>query len=69
MTPNIGLLDRALRIGGGLLMLTLAMSGTIGWWGYIGVVPLVTGLTSVCPLYSIFGVRTCAHDGSDAREI
>ncbi len=33
--------------------------GNIGWWGYIGIVPLVTGLFRMCPLYSLIGVNTC----------
>jgi hypothetical protein len=58
MKPNIGTLDRALRISAGLLLLVLASAGTIGAWGFLGVIPLATGLVSVCPLYSILGMHT-----------
>ncbi|HSW19673.1 MAG TPA: DUF2892 domain-containing protein [Ramlibacter sp.] len=62
MKTNIGALDRALRIGIGLLLLTLTLTETIGLWGYIGLLPLVTGLVATCPLYSLLGVRTCPRD-------
>jgi hypothetical protein len=56
---NVGSLDQWLRIGVGVVLLGLAVTGTIGAWGYIGVVPLVTGLLRTCPLYSLLGLRTC----------
>lgn len=58
MTQNVGCMDRALRIVVGLLLIALAYTGTIGAWGYIGVVPLLTGLIRYCPAYSIFGCKT-----------
>jgi hypothetical protein len=62
MKTNIGILDRALRIGIGLLLLTLTLTEMIGLWGYVGVLPLVTGLVATCPLYTLLGVRTCPRD-------
>lgn len=59
MQFNVGTLDRAVRIVAGLALIGLALSDVIGVWGYIGIVPLVTGLLSSCPLYSVFGVSTC----------
>jgi hypothetical protein len=59
MTSNIGTIDRVLRIALGLVLISLAFTGTIGLWGYIGVVPLLTGLVRICPLYSLLGVNTC----------
>ena len=61
MKTNVGTIDRALRMVVGLLLIVLAGIGTIGAWGWVGIVPLVTGLTSVCPLYSVLGIRTCAR--------
>jgi len=60
MKINEGTLDRALRIVAGLVLLGLAFTGTVGVWGYVGVVPLLTGLVGLCPLYSVLGINTCA---------
>lgn len=56
---NVGSLDRGARILAGLVLLGLAATGTVGAWGYIGVVPLATGLLGSCPLYSLFGFSSC----------
>jgi hypothetical protein len=64
MKPNVGSLDRALRIGLGLLLLSLTLTDAIGAWGYVGVLPLVTGLVSACPLYTVLGIRTCKRDAA-----
>ena len=55
---NVGNIDRVLRILVGLALIGLAATGTIGIWGYIGVIPLVTGLVAKCPLYSALGIAT-----------
>ena len=59
MKKNEGTIDRALRVAGGLVLIGLAASGTVGMWGYIGVVPLLTGLFRFCPLYPLIGMNTC----------
>ncbi|NGP53883.1 DUF2892 domain-containing protein [Thioalkalivibrio sp. XN8] len=59
MQRNEGTIDRALRIIAGLGILSLVFVGPQTAWGWIGLVPLVTGLVGVCPVYSIFGIRTC----------
>lgn len=59
MKVNVGGADRILRIVVGLALILLALSGQIGVWGWIGVVPLATGLFRMCPLYSVFGMNTC----------
>ncbi len=56
---NVGTVDRTVRIGGGVLLLGLMAMGTIGMWGWIGVVPLATGLLGTCPLYTMVGLSTC----------
>ncbi|RZS53327.1 YgaP family membrane protein [Sphaerotilus mobilis] len=56
---NVGGIDRILRIVAGLALIALTLTGMIGVWGWIGVVPLATGLMSSCPLYSIVGLNTC----------
>jgi hypothetical protein len=59
MKVNVGGADRILRIVVGLALILLVLSGQIGVWGWIGVVPLATGLFRMCPLYSVFGMNTC----------
>lgn len=56
---NVGALDRGARIVGGLALLALTLNGTIGAWGWIGLLPLATGALGTCPAYSIFGLSTC----------
>jgi hypothetical protein len=59
MTTNEGGMDRIARIVLGLVLIGLAASGTVGWWGWLGIVPLATGAIGWCPLYSILGFNTC----------
>lgn len=59
MQRNEGTIDRALRIIAGLGILSLVFVGPQTPWGWLGLVPLVTGLVGICPVYSIFGIRTC----------
>jgi hypothetical protein len=59
MKKNVGGIDRILRVVAGIVLLGLTLTGTIGAWGWIGIVPLATGLLSTCPLYSILGMNTC----------
>lgn len=51
--------DRVLRVGLGLTMIGATLAGSIGLWGYVGVIPLVTGLVGSCPIYTLFGLSTC----------
>ena len=67
MQANVGTIDRVLRIVIGLALIVLAATGHIGVWGWIGIVPLVTGLVRVCPAYSILGVKTCRTSRSSAK--
>lgn len=60
MTINEGNIDRGLRVLGGLALIALAATGTVGLWGYIGIVPLATGAIGWCPLYTVLGINTCA---------
>ena len=59
MKKNVGGIDRTLRIVLGLVLIGLAASGAVGWWGYLGVVPLLTGLIGWCPPYALLGWNTC----------
>ncbi len=59
MKSNMGSIDRALRIIVGLVLVGLALTSTVGWWGWLGIIPIVTGALGNCPLYSVIGVNTC----------
>ena len=59
MKTNEGGIDRIVRIIAGVVLLGLMIQGTIGVWGWLGVVPLVTGLVGWCPLYTVLGMNTC----------
>jgi hypothetical protein len=55
---NAGTVDRSLRLAAGALLLALMAGGQIGAWGWLGLVPLLTGLVGWCPLYQVLGIRT-----------
>lgn len=59
MRPNESRVDRLVRITIGLALLGLAVTDSHASWGYIGIVPLFTGLIGYCPLYALFGFSTC----------
>ena len=59
MKANVGTIDRVLRILVGVLLIALTLTGTIGLWGWIGLVPLATGVVRFCPLYPLLGISTC----------
>jgi len=59
MIKNVGGIDKTLRIVVGALLIILALTGTIGVWGWIGIIPLATGLLGTCPAYLPFGIKTC----------
>ena len=56
---NVGGIDRILRIVIGLALIGMTLTGMIGIWGWIGVVPLLTAALGTCPLYSVLGFSTC----------
>lgn len=59
MKMNEGGVDRALRVVVGLVLIGLAATKTVGIWGYIGIVPVLTGLVGFCPAYTLLGMNTC----------
>lgn len=59
MKINEGKADRILRVVIGLALIAAAATGSIGAWGYLGVVGVATGLIGNCPLYSLLGLSTC----------
>jgi hypothetical protein len=59
MKANEGTFDRALRIVAGIGVLSLAFVGPQTPWGYLGIVPLATGLIGWCPIYALLRINTC----------
>ena len=56
---NEGTIDRTLRVIAGAALVSLVFVGPETPWGWIGMVPLVTGLVGNCPVYSLLGISTC----------
>jgi len=65
MTTNVGIVDRIVRVLVGLALIAWALgyipNAGASMWGWIGLVPLVTGLFGTCPVYSLIGYDTCKH--------
>ena len=61
MPNNEGMLDRAVRIVIGIALVLLVFIGPKTAWGWLGVVPLLTGLVGHCPIYRVLGTSTCKH--------
>lgn len=59
MNKNVGGFDRILRVVVGVVLVALAATGTVGAWGYVGIVPIFTGAIGWCPAYLPFGFSTC----------
>ncbi len=55
MNLNVGGIDKILRITVGIVLIGLTVTDVIGVWGWIGIVPLATGLINWCPLYPLAG--------------
>ena len=59
MSMNEGAIDRAIRIIVGLALISLVFVGPQTAWGWVGAVPLLTGIVGWCPAYTLLGVNTC----------
>ncbi|MCB1535976.1 MAG: DUF2892 domain-containing protein [Rhodoblastus sp.] len=59
MSFNVGGIDRILRVIVGLVLISLVFVGPKSMWGWIGVIPLFTGLFRFCPAYTLLGMNTC----------
>ena len=62
MQCNVGGIDRILRITVGALLVILAITNMIGIWGWIGLIPMATGIFRFCPAYPLLGIKTCKKD-------
>ncbi|MFZ6725944.1 YgaP family membrane protein [Undibacterium sp. MH2W] len=60
MKPNVGTIDRTIRILVGLGAIGATVTGMIGVWGWLGIIPLATGVFRFCPAYLPFGISSCA---------
>lgn len=60
LTRNLGQIDRAARFAVGGLMVILALTGTIGIWGWLGAIFVATAFVNFCPIYRVFGLKTCS---------
>ncbi|MEW6575344.1 DUF2892 domain-containing protein [Sphingorhabdus sp.] len=59
MNRNVGKTDRILRVVAGLILISLVFIGPKTVWGWVGLIPLITGLFRWCPAYTLVGVSTC----------
>ncbi len=59
MTQNLGKLDRLARLVLGGVLVILAAFGNIGIWGYLGAILVATAFMNFCPIYRVFGIKTC----------
>ncbi len=67
MIQNVGTVDRVFRILVGVALIAASLLGTIGAWGWLGVIPLATGLFRFCPAYLPFGLSTCPAKTTTAK--
>ncbi len=67
MSQNVGGIDRTLRIVVGIGLVGATVIGLLPVWGWIGIIPLATGLISWCPLYPLLGLNTCPLKGEEER--
>jgi len=56
---NVGGIDKILRIIIGLGLISIVFIGPQTPWGWLGIIPLGTGLFGFCPLYTLIGLNTC----------
>ena len=64
MKPNVGTIDRTIRILVGLGAIGVTVTGMIGVWGWLGIIPLATGVFRFCPAYLPFGISSCATNNN-----
>jgi hypothetical protein len=65
MKQNVGTVDMGIRIVVGIILLAFAVMAPAGnWWGWIGLIPLITGVARYCPAYHLLGTSTCGDRDS-----
>ncbi|WP_299869217.1 DUF2892 domain-containing protein [uncultured Roseobacter sp.] len=60
LSRNLGTADRVIRLVGGAALVVLALMGTIGLWGWVGLVFVATAFVNFCPIYRLIGLKTCS---------
>lgn len=60
LSKNLGHLDRKLRFITGIILIGLALTGTIGVWGWVGAILIGTAFINFCPIYRVVGFKTCS---------
>ncbi len=60
LKTNAGTIDRFLRVTVGIALIALVFVGPRTPWGWLGIIPLATGLLGSCPLYTVLGINTCS---------
>jgi len=65
---NVGGIDKVLRIVIGLVLISLVFIGPKSMWGWLGIIPLATGLINFCPLYPLIGFSTARDSGKEAAQ-
>ena len=68
MPNNEHMIERVVRVVLGLAVLSLAFVGPQTMWGYLGLVPIATGLLGTCPIYTLLGVSTCSLGKGGGRD-
>lgn len=61
MICNVGGIDRVVRLVVGLVLIVLAATHTVGAWGWLGLIVLMTGVFRWCPTYLPLGIKTCCQ--------
>jgi hypothetical protein len=59
MKQNVHNIERIIRVIVGLALISLVFVGPQTAWGWIGAVPLATGIIGWCPPYALLGINTC----------
>jgi len=67
LEKNVGQNDKYIRIGAGSLLVVLAGAGAIGAWGFVGLIPIATGLVGSCPVYTLMGKSTICPSAAETH--
>lgn len=63
ISSNVGTFDRLARLILGSVLILLSVTGTIGIWGWLGAILVVTAFVKFCPIYAMLGLCTDKEAG------